>query len=114
VQYSIKYNFSNELSVVIATIITTIIVVILGETVPKNIGSAAPEQVSYVCFFSFLYVFAFLLKPLAMLLSNISRFIISIFGIKQTNKKVFENEDEVLSMIEIGKKRELLNVKKKE
>jgi len=55
-----------------------------------------------------------LLKPLAMLLSNISRFIISIFGIKQTNKKVFENEDEVLSMIEIGKKRELLNVKKKE
>jgi len=28
--------------------------------------------------------------------------------------KSFENEDEVLSMIEIGKKRELLNVKKKE
>jgi len=103
VQYSIKYNFSNELSVVIATIITTIIVVILGETVPKNIGSAAPEQALSFSFPFFMF-FAFLLKPLAMLLSNISRFIISIFGIKQTNKKVFENEDEVLSMIEIGKK----------
>ena len=103
IMYSKNYALSNELIVLIATIITTLLVVIFGETVPKTIGSSIPEKSLSFSFAIFL-PFYYLIKPFAYILSKVSQFVLLILGIRAEEKKFFASEDEVLSMIEIGKK----------
>ncbi|BAL80947.1 hemolysin family protein [Caldisericum exile] len=105
--YSNKYGLSNEIVVLIATIITTLLVVIFGETIPKTIGSALPER-SLGPTFSVFLPFYFILRPLAYVLSKISQFLLFVLGIKTSEKKFFESEEEVMSMIELGKKEGLI------
>ncbi|MGC9099954.1 MAG: hemolysin family protein [Caldisericum sp.] len=105
--YSNKFGFSNEIVILLATITTTLIVVIFGETVPKTIGSTIPEK-SLGATFTIFLPFYYILKPFAFILSKISEFILFIFGIKAGEKRFFESEDEVISMIELGKREGLI------
>lgn len=105
--YSNRFVLSKEIVILLSTILTTLLVVIFGETVPKTIGSTLPERslsFSFTIFLPFYYV----LKPLTYVLTKISQFILLILGIRVEEKKFFESEDEVMSMIEIGKKEGLI------
>jgi len=100
--YANRYQYNSEVSVLVATVITTLLIVIFGETIPKNIGSILEEKsllYTYPIFLPFYYI----LKPFAILLSRFSGLIMRLIGLKYTEKKMFESEEEVMSMIEIGR-----------
>ncbi len=102
VEYTLRYSLSGSIQVIIATIISTVVIVVLGETVPKNIGSFFPEKTSLLLYNIF-SVFWYILYPFSYLLSKIGTGFLRIFGIKTKEKKTFERQEEVLKMIEIGK-----------
>jgi putative hemolysin len=95
-------NISQSLAVVIATIITTVIIVLFGETIPKNIGAYIPEKSSIKLYYPFM-LFWFLFYPLALALSRISKGVLKLLHIKTSGKKLFDTQEEMLSMLEIGK-----------
>lgn len=102
IEISAKTILSETTSVIIATIISTVIIVIFGETIPKNIGAYRPERISIILY-RFLTVFWYILKPFAYILSKITKILLSLFGIKSSERKTFEGQEDVLSMIELGK-----------
>lgn len=102
VEYTNKYVLSGGTQVLIASIIATIIIVVFGETIPKNIGSYFPETTS-IFLYNILNVFSKILYPLTWLLTKISWLILRLFKIDNKEKKTFEVQEDVLSMIELGK-----------
>lgn len=102
VEYTSRYNLSGSIQVVIATVISTLVIVVLGETVPKNIGSFFPEKTSLVLY-SIFSIFWFILYPFSYILSKIGMGLLRILGIRTKEKKTFERQEDVLKMIEIGK-----------
>lgn len=102
VEYTSRYNLSGSIQVVITTVISTLVIVVLGETVPKNIGSFFPEKTSLILY-SIFSIFWFILYPFSYILSKTGMGLLRIFGIRTKEKKIFERQEDVLKMIEIGK-----------
>ncbi len=100
-------NASQSLAIIIATIVTTLIVVLFGETIPKNIGTHLPEKASMRLYYPFM-LFWFLFYPLSIILSHITNAILKLFRIKIGNKRIFETQEEMLSMLQIGKEEGLI------
>jgi putative hemolysin len=100
-------NASQSLAVIIATIVTTLIIVLFGETIPKNIGTHLPEKTSIKLYYPFM-LFWFLFYPLALLLSHITNAILKLFHIKIGSKRIFETQEEMLSMLQIGREEGLI------
>lgn len=95
-------NASQSLAVIVATIIATLVIVLFGETVPKSIGAYLPEKSSMKLYYLFM-LFWFLFYPLALALSYIANGFLKLFHIKKGGKRIFDTQEEMLSMLEIGK-----------
>ena len=95
-------NVSQSLAVIVATIIATLVIVLFGETVPKSIGAYLPEKSSMKLYYPFM-LFWFLFYPLALALSHITNGFLKLFHIKKGGKRIFDTQEEMLSMLEIGK-----------
>jgi putative hemolysin len=93
---------SQSFAIFLATIITTVIIVLFGETVPKNIGAHYPEKASMKLYYPFRF-FWFILYPFTWVLSLITKGLLNLFHIKIGSRKFFENQEEMLSMLQIGK-----------
>ncbi len=87
---------------IVATIIATLVIVLFGETVPKSIGVYLPEKSSMKLYYPFM-LFWFLFYPLALALSHITNGFLKLFHIKKRGKRIFDTQEEMLSMLEIGK-----------
>lgn len=95
-------NVSQSLAVIVATIIATLVIVLFGETVPKSIGAYLSEKSSMKLYYPFM-LFWFLFYPLALALSHITNSFLKLFHIKKRGKRIFDTQEEMLSMLEIGK-----------
>lgn len=95
-------NVSQSLAVIVATIIATLVIVLFGETVPKSIGAYLSEKSSMKLYYPFM-LFWFLFYPLALALSYITNGFLKFFHIKKRGKRIFDTQEEMLSMLEIGK-----------
>lgn len=95
-------NASQSLAVIVATIIATLVIVLFGETVPKSIGAYLSEKSSMKLYYPFM-LFWFLFYPLALALSHITNGFLKLFHIKKRGKRIFDTQEEMLSMLEIGK-----------
>jgi putative hemolysin len=95
-------NISQSLAVIVATIIATLVIVLFGETVPKSIGAYLSEKSSMKLYYPFM-LFWFLFYPLALALSYITNGFLKLFHIKKRGKRIFDTQEEMLSMLEIGK-----------
>ncbi|MEF3244709.1 MAG: hemolysin family protein [Caldisericaceae bacterium] len=103
IQYATLTNSSTDLFLLIGTLVSTIVVVIFGETVPKNIGSIIPEKILQFLFPIFIIPY-YLLKPVAFILTKIVQLILKVLGIEKKDRKYFESEEELMSMIETVQK----------
>jgi putative hemolysin len=99
---SISHTIDLSLSIAISTVLATTIIVVFGETIPKNLGAFHSEEI-IIFLYPFFIVFCYLLAPFAFIISAISKGILRLFKIHISGKKVFDSQEEVLTMIQIGK-----------
>ncbi len=102
VEWTARYSLSETTQILLATIISTLLIVVIGETVPKSIGAFFPERIS-LSLFKVLKVFWIILKPLSYVLTKLGSSILWLMGIKSRERRTFEQQEDVLSLIEIGK-----------
>ena len=85
----------------IATGISTVALLILGEITPKSLTTRFPEKSAF--FLSRYVKFFFLvLRPFVIIFTSISRFFLSILGIKTSRKDVSFTEEEIKTFIDVG------------
>jgi putative hemolysin len=99
---SALHSLDTAISITISTIIATIIIVIYGETIPKNLGASHSEEI-IVALYPFLIVFWYVFSPFVFIVSTISNATLKLFKVDTSSKKVFDSQEEVISMIQIGK-----------
>ena len=85
----------------IATAIATVLLLIFGEITPKSVTTRHPESIAFGLS-GFVTFFFFLLRPLVVFFTFISRSILRIFGIDTQKKNVSFTEDEIKTFIEVG------------
>ncbi len=95
-------HISPSLSLMWVTVALTVVIVIFGEMIPKSVAAYNPEKFSNRFFYLF-YFFWIVLFPFAWVLSKISKFFLLIFGVKENVKTVFENSEEFITMLHLGK-----------
>lgn len=84
----------------IATLIATILLLIFGEITPKNISTRCPDKIAY-SLSAFISFISFLLKPLVVVITFISKAILFLFGIR-SKKKVSYTESEIRTFIDMS------------
>ncbi|WP_407428092.1 hemolysin family protein [Treponema sp.] len=85
----------------IATFIATVLLLIFGEITPKSVTTTHPETCAFALS-GFVKLFFFLLRPLVIFFTFISRLILKIFGISTKKKAVSFTEDEIKTLIDVG------------
>ncbi|MEX6691118.1 hemolysin family protein [Danxiaibacter flavus] len=84
-------NYSNGLATAIVVIIITYFSLVIGELVPKRIGLSNPERIAKKLAAPMRLV-TYLTYPFIWLLTKSTNLIIKIFGIKQSESQVTEEE----------------------
>ncbi len=85
----------------IATGISTVLLLIFGEITPKSVTTRHPEAIAFGLS-GFVTFFFYLLRPLVIFFTFISRSILKIFGINTKKKNVSFTEDEIKTFIDVG------------
>ena len=85
----------------IATGISTVLLLVFGEITPKSVTTRHPESIAFGLS-GFVTLFFWLLRPLVLFFTFISRSILRIFGIDTQKKKVSFTEDEIKTFIDVG------------
>ena len=85
----------------IATFIATVLLLIFGEITPKSVTTTHPETCAFALS-GFVKIFFYLLRPLVVFFTFISRFILRLFGINTKKKHVSFTEDEIKTLIDVG------------
>ncbi|MGC8721929.1 MAG: hemolysin family protein [Caldisericaceae bacterium] len=99
---SSTYSINSSISITLSTIIATVIIVIFGETIPKNIGAFNAEGIA-LALYPFFRVFWYILSPFVFIVSGLSNGVLKLLKVDTSSKKVFDSQEEVISMIQIGK-----------
>ncbi len=95
-------HVSPSVSLMWVTVALTVVIVIFGEMIPKSVAAYNPEKFSNTFFYLFFF-FWIVLFPFAWVLSKVSKFFLVIFGVKENVKTVFENSEEFITMLHLGK-----------
>lgn len=85
----------------IATAISTVLLLVFGEITPKSVTTRHPESIAFGLS-GFVTFFFWLLRPLVIFFTFISRSILRIFGIDTQKKKVSFTEEEIKTFIDVG------------
>ncbi len=85
----------------IATAISTVLLLIFGEITPKSVTTRHPEQIAFALS-SYATFFFWLLRPLVIFFTFVSRSILKIFGIDTQKKRATFTEDEIKTFIDVG------------
>ncbi len=84
-----------------ATLIATLLLLIFGEITPKNISTRCPDKIAYGLS-SLIKLTTVITKPVVIILTAISRFVLRIFGIKSKSKKTSYTEDEIKTFFDMS------------
>ena len=85
----------------IATFIATVLLLIFGEITPKSVTTTHPETCAFALS-GFVKVFFYILRPLVVFFTFISRGILRLFGISTKKRAVSFTEDEIKTLIDVG------------
>lgn len=85
----------------IATFAATILLLIFGEITPKSLTTRYPEKFSFALS-GYVWFFFFLLRPLVVIFTSISRLFLKIFGISTKRKQATFTEEEIKTFIDVG------------
>ncbi len=91
-----------------ATGTATILLLLFGEITPKCVTTRYPEESAFALS-PFVKFFFWLLRPLVIFFTGISRTILKVFGIDTKKKKVTFTEDEIKTFIDVGSEEGILN-----
>jgi len=94
--------------VVVSTFITTMILLIFCEVTPKILSAKHPEKVALITG-PIIEKVIVILKPLIIFFIGISNFILKIFGVGSSERSPLITEEELRTMIEIGKEEGVLS-----
>ncbi len=97
-----------EWGIVAATLITTFLLLVLCEITPKILATKHSEKVAL--FISpLMEVFIKIFNPFIVFFIGISNFILKIFGVKPARRSPLITEEELRTMIEMGKEEGVLS-----
>ena len=85
----------------IATFIATVLLLIFGEITPKSVTTTHPETCAFALS-DFVKLFFYILRPLVIFFTFLSRSILRLFGISTKKKAVSFTEDEIKTLIDVG------------
>ena len=85
----------------IATFAATILLLIFGEITPKSLTTRYPEKFSFALS-GYVWFFFYLLRPLVLIFTSISRCFLRIFGISTKKKQATFTEEEIKTFIDVG------------
>ncbi|MDD5281118.1 MAG: hemolysin family protein [Candidatus Omnitrophica bacterium] len=88
--------------VVVSTFTTTVVLLIFCEVTPKILSAKHSDKVALIAA-PVMEVVVIILKPLIVLFIGISNLILKIFGIKLSKRSPLITEEELRTMIEMGK-----------
>jgi putative hemolysin len=91
-------QFSQSVSMVIVVIAVTVLSVSLGELVPKYLALSHPERFARLVAKP-ITIFIRITSIFSRALSGLSRFIVSMFGVRRTADEAIVTEDEINQMI---------------
>ena len=96
----------------IATFAATMLLLVFGEITPKTIATRHPEPIAF--FFSgFISVLQFVLGPLVLLFTGISKTALRVLGVDGKKKKVSYTEEEIKTFIEVGSEQGIIEKNEK-
>lgn len=98
---AVALKMFGEKGVGIATIVATVLLLVFGEITPKTISTRCPDKIAFALS-GFISVFFYVMRPLVLVVTFISRLILRIFGIKTTKKKQTYTEEEIKTYFDIG------------
>lgn len=90
-QWPSLINYSDEIATTFVVIIITFFSIIFGELVPKRLGLSRPEMIAKAAAAPMRFI-SLVTHPFIWLLSRSSNLIVKIFGIKQNDNQVTEEE----------------------
>jgi len=99
---AVSLELFGEKGVGIATIVATVLLLVFGEITPKTISTRCPDQIAYALS-GFLTVLCYIMHPVIIIVTFISRCILRLFGIKPAKKKQTYTEEEIKTYFDIGK-----------
>ncbi len=100
--------FQPPWGVIIATLSTAVFVMSICEILPKTIAIRYSERVALFCA-PFLELFIGVFAPLVNFFSNITNFILKLFGAEPDKRSPLITEEELRLLIEIGKEEGVLS-----
>ncbi len=90
-QWPALVNYSDEIATTCVVIVITFFSIIFGELVPKRLGLSRPEMIAKAAAAP-MRLISLVTHPFIWLLSKSSNLIVKIFGIKQNDNQVTEEE----------------------
>ncbi|MBD3425939.1 MAG: DUF21 domain-containing protein [Candidatus Omnitrophica bacterium] len=109
----ISYKTLGEKGIIVSIISMTAIVLVFGEVTPKMFALANAMKVSFFASFPLLF-FEKLFAPLRYVLSGISHRIVKSIGVNVSLEKPGITEQEIRSLLHLGKKRGIVKEKEKD
>ncbi|MDO9572631.1 MAG: hemolysin family protein [Candidatus Omnitrophota bacterium] len=94
--------------VVVSTFVTTMVLLIFCEVTPKILAAKHAEKVALITA-PIMEIVVIALKPLITFFIGISNFILKIFGVGPSKRSPLITEEELRTMIEIGKEEGVLS-----
>lgn len=85
----------------IATVVATILLLIFGEITPKTISTRCPDRIAYALS-GIITVFCFILHPVIVIVTCISRGILRLCGIKPEKSSQAYTEEEMKTFFDMG------------
>ncbi|MCQ2585136.1 MAG: hemolysin family protein [Treponema sp.] len=98
---AVSLKLFGEKGVGIATIVATVLLLIFGEITPKTISTRCPDQIAFALS-GFITVLFYIMRPVIIVVTFLSRCILRLMGIKPTKKKQTYTEDEIKSYFDMG------------
>lgn len=102
------YKILGNLGIILGVLISTISVIIIGESLPRNLGKKNYERIvpKYAKFLNFLIVF---LRPLSLFITFLSQSIIKIVIKDRDYKAPLITEDDLIDAMDLGMEEGIIN-----
>ena len=105
--------FKGQSSTFIATLIMTVLILVFGEITPKSYAAQNPIKVA-VKVARPLEILSFVFKPILIVLTSITNFIIKMMGGEVLTSTPFVTEEEIRSLVDVGEEEGVLKHQEKE
>lgn len=96
IQIGIEVGLAKVLATAVIVIFITYVTIVIGELVPKRLGQIHPESIA-LFFARPMYILSIVAKPFVWLLAYSTRFILTLFGVKQARS--FDITEEELHLL---------------